>query len=290
MNYHVRHSTTLSYPAPVALAKFNLRLVPAPWPGQTVGEYALRIVPPPSSREDLAGPYCVNTTRIGFQFPLEELEVISEVKVSVTGPPEPGAGPLLAEVRSEALAQRDISAISPAPYLFASRIAALNVEIGDWAAASLAADSGIVAAASALMNMIHREFTYKSGVTDSATPPLEAFHKRKGVCQDFAHIMIMALRAHGIPAGYASGYLRTDPPPGKPRLVGADAMHAWVNVWCGSEQGWVAFDPTNDCLAHEDHIQIGMGRDYADVAPIDGTFIGTDLQDMDTSVDVECSP
>jgi transglutaminase-like putative cysteine protease len=98
--------------------------------------------------------------------------------------------------------------------------------------------------------------------------------------------MIIAARAHGIPAGYVSGYLRTLPPPGKPRLVGADAMHAWVNLWCGEELGWVGFDPTNDKLADTDHIFLGMGRDYSDVAPLDGTFRGAGGQSMTFSVDV----
>ena len=98
--------------------------------------------------------------------------------------------------------------------------------------------------------------------------------------------MIIAARAHGIPAAYVSGYLRTLPPPGQERLVGADAMHAWVNLWCGDELGWIGFDPTNDMLADTDHIFIGMGRDYSDVAPLDGTFRGSSEQTMFFSVDV----
>jgi transglutaminase-like putative cysteine protease len=137
------------------------------------------------------------------------------------------------------------------------------------------------------MQAVHREFVYQPGVTTSATSPEEAFASRRGVCQDFAHVMIVALRSQGVPAAYASGYLRTVPPPGKPRLVGADAMHAWVMVWCGRELGWVGFDPTNDCLARGDHILIAMGRDYADVAPIDGTFVGSPVQSLTSSVDVE---
>ena len=98
--------------------------------------------------------------------------------------------------------------------------------------------------------------------------------------------MIVAARAHGIPAAYVSGYLRTLPPPGKPRLVGADAMHAWVNLWCGAELGWVGFDPTNNALVRTDHIFTAMGRDYADVAPIDGVFRGGGRQKLDGAVDV----
>jgi transglutaminase-like putative cysteine protease len=106
------------------------------------------------------------------------------------------------------------------------------------------------------------------------------------VCQDFAHIMIIAARAHGIPAGYVSGYLRTEPPPGQPRLVGADAMHAWVNLWCGDRLGWIGFDPTNGTVARADHIFIAMGRDFADVSPLDGVVHGGGDQTMTVAVDV----
>jgi transglutaminase-like putative cysteine protease len=143
-----------------------------------------------------------------------------------------------------------------------------------------------MSAAQRLMEAIHREFRYDPKATGAETPPLVAFNQRSGVCQDFAHIMIIAARANGVPAAYVSGYLRTLPPPGQPRLVGADAMHAWVNIWCGDELGWIGFDPTNNILVHEDHIVTAMGRDYADVAPIDGVFHGGVGQTMDVSVDV----
>ncbi len=118
------------------------------------------------------------------------------------------------------------------------------------------------------------------------TPPREAFEKRGGVCQDFAQIMISGLRAAGLPAAYASGYLRTLPPPGRPRLVGADATHAWVLLWCGPDRGWVGVDPTNGIWMAGDHIVMAIGRDYADVAPIDGIVLGSGAQKMDVSVDV----
>src|SRR5690606_8179727 len=110
------------------------------------------------------------------------------------------------------------------------------------------------------------------------------------VCQDFAHILIVALRSAGLPAGYASGYLRTLPPPGKPRLAGVDAMHAWVMLWCGPQRGWIGLDPTNGCITGPDHIIIAFGRDYADVSPIDGVFVGKAAQHLDTSVDVVPMP
>ncbi|RYD63112.1 MAG: transglutaminase family protein, partial [Sphingomonadales bacterium] len=134
---------------------------------------------------------------------------------------------------------------------------------------------------------IKREFRYDGKATAFDTPVAEAFAKRHGVCQDFAQVMIAAVRAAGLPAAYVSGYLRTRPPAGKPRLVGVDATHAWVNVWCGPALGWVGFDPTNGCTVGSDHIVTAVGRDYSDVAPIDGVFLGQDGQDIHVSVDVE---
>ena len=291
MKYVVRHLTRITYAQPVARARFNLRL--SPWTdwgldgSQNLTRHTLRLSPEPAFRKELLGPYCVNTTRIGFEQPIARLEAVSEFTIEVTPGAEPEGGPTVQLVANEALLQRDLSALSPAPYLFGSRIAVLSADIGEWARQYADRDAGIVTAASALMSTIYHDFAYTKGATNSATPPAEAFAKRKGVCQDFAHIMIIALRSLGIPAAYVSGYLRTIPPPGAKRLVGADAMHAWATVWCGNELGWIGFDPTNNRLARENHIQIAMGRDYADVAPIDGIFIGSTPQKMNTSVDVQ---
>jgi transglutaminase-like putative cysteine protease len=136
------------------------------------------------------------------------------------------------------------------------------------------------------MAKFRAEFRFDGGATGTDTPPAVAFAARHGVCQDFAHILIVAARAWGLPAAYVSGYLRTLPPPGQPRLAGADAMHAWVNLWCGEELGWIGFDPTNDMIAGSDHIFVAMGRDYADVAPMDGVFHGAAGQAMEVAVDV----
>lgn len=286
MIYSVRHSTRLRYAAPVANARYNLRLQPATWRGQRMLDYRLTLTPEPSRREDISGPYWVVTTQMDFLRPLRELELVTEFTMQVTAPAPPTSGPELTELRNQVLLARDLSPLAPAPYIFASRIAAPSAEIEDWGASQIRSGTGVVDTARALMAAIARDFTYTPGATTSSTAPADAFHAGRGVCQDFAHIMIIALRGQGIPAAYASGYLRTDPPPGRERLVGADAMHAWVNVWCGTELGWVGFDPTNNCLVHDDHIQIGMGRDYADVSPIDGTFRGSTPQEMFTAVDV----
>ena len=119
-----------------------------------------------------------------------------------------------------------------------------------------------------------------------STPLGEVFEKRHGVCQDFAHVMIAGLRGLGLPAAYVSGYLRTIPPPGQPRLQGADATHAWVSVWCGEGIGWIGFDPTNDLLVENDHIILAIGRDFSDVSPVDGIIVGSRKQKLNVAVDV----
>ena len=287
MRYRVRHVSKLAYDAPVARARFNLRLKPRLRRGQKLESESLRLSPQPSTHEDQRGPYWVKTTQVGFDNPLETLEVASEFVMDVAIPVLPTNGPAISAVRVEAMEAADLSDLAPAPYLFASRITTMSKPITDWASVHLLDEADILTAVGSLMGALHAEFTYAPGTTDSRTPPEEAFASRSGVCQDFTHVMIMALRAHGIPAAYVSGYLLTLPPPGKEKLVGADAMHAWVDVWCGRELGWIGFDPTNNCLVTEDHIAIAMGRDYADVSPIDGTFIGSAPQSMSSAVDVE---
>jgi transglutaminase-like putative cysteine protease len=137
-----------------------------------------------------------------------------------------------------------------------------------------------------LMNRLHADMTYDGEATDVSTLPEEAFGLRRGVCQDYAHIMIAGLRALGLPAAYVSGFIRTLPPPGTARREGADSMHAWVLVWCGAKAGWLPLDPTNALVVSEEHVVVGVGRDYADVAPIDGVIITTGGQSLDVAVDM----
>src|SRR5690606_19834797 len=126
----------------------------------------------------------------------------------------------------------------------------------------------------------------RPGTTDAATLPDAAFAARSGVCQDFAHVMIAGLRGLGLAAAYVSGCLRTVPPEGQPRRIGADATHAWVSVWCGVEAGWAGLDPTTDVPAGDDHVVLAIGRDYADVPPLDGIVVVSGQQSVEVSVDM----
>ncbi|QEH78710.1 transglutaminase family protein [Sphingomonas sp. C8-2] len=289
MLYQVRHRTLFRYAYPVAFARCNLRLRPVDWAGQRLEKFRLHLSP--GARVTGTGPtgYLGHVTRMVVEKPARELEIESRFRIRVDRPvpmPLPG-DPTVAEVAAAARATLDIGAESPANFIYPSPSIPLSAAITAWSSELLDPDRGIVEAGLALATRIHDRFIYDGSATTVDTSPAEAFEKRHGVCQDFAQIMIAGLRGVGVPAAYVSGYLRTIPPPGQPRLVGADATHAWVVIWCGAERGWLGFDPTNACLVGSDHIVTAMGRDYADVAPIDGVFTGQEGQKIDVAVDVE---
>jgi transglutaminase-like putative cysteine protease len=170
--------------------------------------------------------------------------------------------------------------------VFASSLVPVQPAVTAYAAASFPPDMGVLVGAVDFMHRIRSEFRYDPKATVISTPLDEVFEKRHGVCQDFAHVMIAGLRGLGLPAAYVSGYLRTIPPEGQPRLQGADATHAWVSLWCGPKQGWIGFDPTNDLLVENDHIILGVGRDFSDVSPVDGIIVGSRKQKLSVAVDV----
>ena len=160
-----------------------------------------------------------------------------------------------------------------------------SVEAASYAESSFTADRPIVEALAELTSRIHREFEYDPRATTVSTPIDEVLQQKRGVCQDFAHVQIAMLRSLGLAARYVSGYVRTIPPPGKERMVGADASHAWVAAWCG-DLGWIDIDPTNDCFVSDQHITLAWGRDYADVTPLKGVYTGGGKHWLDISVDV----
>jgi transglutaminase-like putative cysteine protease len=165
------------------------------------------------------------------------------------------------------------AAFEAAEFALDSLLAPRAPALADWARRAAEANEGVVELALALMHQVHEEFDYLPQSTSVTTGALEALALRHGVCQDFAHVLIGACRSLGLAARYVSGYLLTQPPPGRPRLVGADASHAWAQVWC-PPYGWLALDPTNDVPAGQDHVTLAWGRDYADVAPLRGVIRG----------------
>jgi len=289
MLYAIRHVTRFEYAQPVGFSRSNLRLQPIMWSGQETLDYRLSVEPGGKVSPARAEAGLANVVRLVVETRTRVLEIESVARVRVERPipiPSPD-DPTLAEVAAWARASDDIGAASPASYLFPSPLIPLDAGIAAWCAGDLDPARGVLDAAFALACRIQREFAFDTRATLVDTPPHEAFAKRGGVCQDFAQIMISGLRAAGLPAAYASGYLRTLPPPGQPRLVGADATHAWVLVWAGPALGWVGVDPTNGIWMAEDHIIVAIGRDYSDIAPIDGVMLGSGAQELHVSVDVE---
>jgi transglutaminase-like putative cysteine protease len=289
MLYAIRHVTHFDYADPVEFARCNLRLKPIHWSGQTLDSYELQIAPGGRVSPARAEAGLANVMRLVIDQPVRSLTITSLAHMTVDRPiPEIYASdPTLADVARMARESRDASPASPASYLYPSPRIGNDRAIAEWCAQDLDPSRGALEAGMALALRIQREFAFDPTATLVDTSPHDAFVQRGGVCQDFAQIMISGLRAAGLPAAYASGYLRTLPPPGQPRLVGADATHAWVLLWCGPDRGWIGLDPTNGIWMANDHIIMAIGRDYADIAPIDGIVLGSGAQDMDVSVDVE---
>jgi transglutaminase-like putative cysteine protease len=286
--YDIRHVTSYSYESPVNFARCSLRLEPGSGSGQELFSHTLDIRPRPTERNARRDFFGTLTESILIERPHRNLRIDSRSRVSVSRS-APGRGAQSRpweNVRDLALEATSLGPVSPIGYVFASPLVPLLAAITCYASASFAGERGILAGAVDLMHRIRGDFRYDAKATVISTPLHEVFEKRHGVCQDFAHVMIAGLRGLGLPAAYVSGYLRTVPPPGRPRLQGADATHAWVSVWCGEGLGWIGFDPTNDILVENDHIVLAVGRDFSDVSPVDGIIVGSRKQKLNVAVDV----
>jgi transglutaminase-like putative cysteine protease len=287
MIYDVRQTTTYAYASPAAYAQHILRLVPIARERQRVTAAALDIEPVPVRRREGRDFFENRTTTIEIDAPHNTLVVKLAARITV----EPVAGtdfdatPAWESVRGMTIESHDLGPQSPVHFIYPSRLISLDPEIRDYVGESFSPERPILAGAVEVMKRIKADFTYELGATTVTTAPSMSFALRRGVCQDFAHIMISGLRGLGLPAGYVSGYLRTVPRSGAARLEGADAMHAWVMVWCGSA-GWWGLDPTNALIASDDHVVLAIGRDYADAAPIGGVMLGSGAQRLNTAVDV----
>lgn len=288
MRYDIRHITRFDYGNAVKFARCNLRLKPIDWPGQKLEDYALHVAPSGRTTAAYAEAGLAHVTRLVVDERVRRLTIESVARLTVDRlvPVPDASDPTIAEVCALARASNDVSAAGPAAYLFPSPLIPLDRAIADYCAPDLTPDRNVLEAGIALARRIQRDFAFDPTATLVDTPPHEAFAKRSGVCQDFAQIMLTGLRAAGLPAAYASGYIRTIPPAGQERLVGADATHAWVLIWCGPVRGWVGVDPTNGIWMAGDHIVVAIGRDYAEIAPVDGVVLGSGAQAMEVSVDV----
>ncbi len=280
VRYHVVHETRYEYESPVSLSQQQLHLAPRILENQQIDEQQVDIDPVPSWRRDGNDAFGNPVSWIAFHAPHEHLLIRSTMAVSVMPREELD---LAASLPLETLRER-LAYGSPNPlaadldamrFLFESPHVRIKHELADYAADCFPPETPVLVGAKALMAKIFREFTFDPEATTVSTPVLEVLEKKRGVCQDFAHLMIACLRALGIPARYVSGYLLTRPPPGKPRLIGADASHAWVAVYSpGSPGDWVDFDPTNNLLPNTEHITLSFGRDFSDISPLRGIILG----------------
>jgi transglutaminase-like putative cysteine protease len=288
MIYSIRQVITYQYASVVPFARHALRLTPVAASGQTVLSSSIAIEPEPHERSESDDFFGNHVTQIAVEQPHRSLTIASHAEVRVDGPPAvpPEATPHWIDLRDQAAEAQDAAARAPCHYLFPSRLVPIDPVMRDYALKSFDPDDTILAAGIDLMARINADFAYDPTATDATTPVGDAFALRRGVCQDFAHIMIAGLRALGLPAAYVSGYLRTEPLPGRPRLEGADATHAWVALWCGPECGWQGLDPTNDVRVGSDHIVLAFGRDFADVSPVDGVIVASGGHTHSVAVDV----
>jgi transglutaminase-like putative cysteine protease len=286
--YDIRHVTSYSYESSVSFARCALRLEPKTGDGQALMSHTIDIRPRPAERAARRDFYGTLTESVLIESAHKHLRIDSRSRVAVERRTFDRAAqsPSWERVRELAFAAASLGPSSPIGYVFASALVPLLPPVTAYAATSFAPDGGILAGAADLMRRIRNQFKYDPKATVISTPLAEVFQKRHGVCQDFAHVMIAGLRGLGLPAAYVSGYIRTVPPPGKPRLQGADATHAWVSVWCGGDLGWVGFDPTNDLMVANDHIVLATGRDFSDVSPVDGIIVGSRKQKLRVEVDV----
>ena len=304
----VRHETSYRYDSDVEGALHLAHLRPRDTATQQVRVWSLVVSPHPDAGVDLASgiretvdPWGNARQVFAHSQVHDQLDVVSafEAGVSAQSLPEAGSSRPWREVArdlrlhagarvhdADAGAAAERSTFEAAEFALSSALAPRAKALADWARAASEAHAGVVDLALALMHQVHAEFEYLPQSTSVTTGALEALSLRHGVCQDFAHVLIGACRSLGLAARYVSGYLLTQPPPGKPRLVGADASHAWAAVWC-PPHGWLALDPTNDVIVGQDHVTLAWGRDYADVAPLRGVIRGGSGNAPQVAVTVE---
>jgi transglutaminase-like putative cysteine protease len=277
MLLQVIHETRYKYSPAVKTAQHMAHLKPAHDARQQLLGHELKIDPAPVQQSEATDVY--GNTRAFFSLPArhEELKVVATSRVS-TSPAPAVSGAMPWEEARERLRYHRGAAYDPAAeFVFASPYVPRRSEFLDYAMPSFTPERPLLAAANELMERIHEDFEYETEATDASTPALEALALRKGVCQDFTHVMLACLRSLGLPARYVSGYLLTEPPPGRPRLVGSDASHAWVSLYVPGDGGagaWTGLDPTNRRAPGEDYVTLATGRDYSDVSPIRGVLHG----------------
>ncbi len=279
MNYKITHRTEYRYDAQVSSSYSEAHLVPRRLPYQVCLSSEVVVSPQPL---DYRERYDFFDNRTSFFSIHEPHTVLSVTATSVVDVVDHGGQLPLARLRGD----NDPEVITARQYRLDSPLVAASPTLAAYAAPSFAPNRPLIDSVVELTSRIHADFDYEPGTTTIATSVSEVLERRHGVCQDFAHLAIGCLRSMGLPARYISGYLETDPPPGRPKLVGADATHAWLAVFL-PDSGWLDLDPTNDRIPNERYITTAWGRDYADVTPLKGVvFSGASEHKLKVSVDV----
>jgi transglutaminase-like putative cysteine protease len=289
MLYQVSHRTLYTYESPVTVAHYIARLEPRTLLTQNCPWHEIHVFPHPASRSagrtDAFGNTCVYFEVEGTH---AELEVVarSYVRLSDRPLPDPAATGAWEAIRDGCRGDKWNAGTAAGEFVWDSPLISRREIFAAYALPSFPEGRPVLEGVCDLNSRIFREFQFDPEATSTATPVAESFHNRRGVCQDFAQVMIACLRSIGLPARYVSGYLETLPPPGSPKLTGADASHAWVSVWCGEPHGWIDADPTNDLLPSGRHITLCWGRDFLDVSPLTGVSLGSGDQKLAVGVDV----
>lgn len=290
--YRIIHDTEYSYAAPVSLSRQLLHLTPREVPWQRCLEHRLEILPASARRLERRDVFGNPVTLLALESPHETLHVRAETIVDVIGQqlPDDKPTPAWETVRDLLTYHAGVPPaaghLSAARYRFESPYGRVKHDFAAYAADCFPPDAGLLEGVRALTAKIFREFAFDPEATTAATPVTEVFEARRGVCQDFAHLMISCLRSLGLAARYVSGYILTTPPDGQTRLIGADASHAWVSVWCPGEDEelWIDADPTNDLMPGSQHVTLAWGRDFTDVSPLRGVILGGGAHELTVSV------
>ncbi|WP_192552780.1 transglutaminase family protein [Pseudomonas sp. IzPS59] len=289
-HYQILHDTCYHYDSPVSLAQQLAHLWPRECAWQRCTEQQLLISPEPTARRDEQDVFGNPLTRLAFERPHDELQVNARLTVEVLARPalDFNLSPAW-ELTRNALtySSQPLSAelLEACRYRFQSPYVHLKRSFVEFSESCFPLGRPLLLGVQALMEKIFDEFTFDAEATQVATPLVEVLERRRGVCQDFAHLMLACVRSRGLAARYISGYLLTRPPPGQPRLIGADASHAWVSVFC-PVLGWVDFDPTNNVQPALEHITLAWGRDFSDVSPLRGVILGGGNHDPEVRVTV----
>ncbi len=294
MLLHVRHETLYHYTPAVENAQHAVHLRPGNGLGQTVLQHALHISPQPVQQREGLDAYGNSKLFFSLQTSHDELQVIADsvVQTYARPPISANSAELAWERVREAFRYRAGAEYNGAwEFAFASPYVPRHEAFAEFAKPSFTSGRPLLDATRDLMSRIHSSMTYDGDSTDVDTPALVALSQGKGVCQDFAHIMVACCRAMGLPARYVSGYILTQPAPGQPRLIGCDASHAWASVYCPDDDGsstgqWFDYDPTNNRAPGEDYVTLATGRDFLDVSPLRGVIRGGAQHTLDVAVTV----